>query len=146
MRTSCSARFAWRCQLVSVLIKDTTEPNMSTGIPANPIAEGLFPKARGQLLSLFFGQPEKEYYLREIERLTGLGLGQVQRETKRLVDAGILLRTAKGQHVYFSANSQCPAYEPLYGLVKISTGVVGQLPSRSHLTRTRSGQPLYLAP
>jgi DNA-binding transcriptional ArsR family regulator len=88
------------------------------------VASSLFPKSRRAVLGLLYGQTDRAFYLREIIDLTGLGIGHVQRELKRLVEAGILLRSEEGRHVYFQANSQCPIYAELHGIVTKTVGAV----------------------
>ncbi len=79
-------------------------------------ALALFPKARGEVLALFFGAQGGAFYLREVVERTGLGLGSVQRELERLVDGGILRRWTEGRHVYFEADVSCPVFEELRGI------------------------------
>lgn len=44
----------------------------------------LFTKTRRALLSLLYGHADESFYLRQIVRITGAGLGPVQRELKLL--------------------------------------------------------------
>jgi predicted nucleotidyltransferase len=88
------------------------------------IASSLFPKSRRAVLGLLYGRPDRSFYLRQVVELTGLGTGHVQRELKRLVEGGILLRREEGRHVYFRANEQCPIYEELRGIVTRTVGAV----------------------
>lgn len=81
------------------------------------LATLLFPKARRMLLGLLLSHPERAFYLREIVELTGLGIGNLQREFARLADAGIIRRFKQGRHVYFQANPTCPIYPELRGIV-----------------------------
>ena len=96
---------------------------MGTNI-ADSIASALFPGSRRAILGLLYGHPDREYYLREIIDRTGLGTGQAQRELARLSQAEILRRFEKGRHVYFQANTECPIYEELRGMVAKTMGAV----------------------
>jgi predicted nucleotidyltransferase len=87
------------------------------------IAQTLFGKTRMAILSLLYGHADESFYLREIVRLTGLGLGAVQRELGLLVGAGILVRTVRGRQVYFQADQQSPVYEEIKGLISKTAGV-----------------------
>ncbi len=91
------------------------------------VADALFPKARQHVLGLLFGQPDQQFYLRQIVSLTGLGLGSVQREVARLSAAGVIRRTKNGQHVNFQADPQCPIYEELRGIVRKTVGAPAAL-------------------
>jgi predicted nucleotidyltransferase len=51
----------------------------------------------------------------------------VQRELKRLHEAGLLVREERGNHVYYSANTNAPVYEELRSLVAKTSGVGGIL-------------------
>ena len=90
----------------------------------------LFGKSRRTVLYLLYMHSEEPFYLRQIVRATGIGLGAMQRELKLLTDAGILRRTAKGNHVYYQANSELPIFPELKRLVTLSN------------TETFSPQPL----
>jgi predicted nucleotidyltransferase len=76
----------------------------------------LFGKTRTAILSLLFGQPERSYYLRQIARLSGSGLGAVQRELGQLREAGIITRLEKGRNVYYQAKTDSPSFESLHGI------------------------------
>lgn len=88
------------------------------------VAASLFPKSRRAVLGLLYGQPDRAFYLRQIVDLSGLGVGHVQRELKRLVEGGIILRSEQGRHVYFQANEHCPVYAELRGIVTKTVGAV----------------------
>ncbi len=91
------------------------------------VASSIFPKARRVILGLLYGQHDRAFYLREIVALTGLGVGHVQREVKRLSEAGIIVRTERGRHVYFQADRRCPIYTELRGIVTKTVGAVAVL-------------------
>jgi predicted nucleotidyltransferase len=83
----------------------------------------LFSRTRRAILSLLFGHTEEAFYLRQIVRASGYGLGPVQRELKLLSEAGIIRRTARGRQVYFQANSDSPIFPELKSLVAKTVGV-----------------------
>jgi predicted nucleotidyltransferase len=87
-----------------------------------PLTEALFPKARNAILGLLFGHPDEAYYLRQVARVTGLSVGNVQREVRRLTQAGIIRRFERGMHVYFQADADCPIYEELRAIVTKTVG------------------------
>jgi predicted nucleotidyltransferase len=102
---------------------------MSTKVSVDRLSKALFPGARGQILGLVFGTPDRAFYLREIAKHTSLAIGQVQRELARLSMAGILRRFHQGRHVYFQANPRCPIYHELRGIVAKTVGVAGAVRS-----------------
>ncbi len=92
----------------------------TAGAPAIPTA--LFPASRRAVLGLLYGQPDRAFYFREVADLTGLGMGQLQRELSRLGEARIITRREQGRHVYFQANADCPVFEELRRLVLKTLG------------------------
>jgi len=76
---------------------------------------------------LFFSHPDESFYLRQVVRSTGLGMGVVNRELIALADAGILNRDSKGKEIHYTANKDCPIFEELVGLVVKTFGVADVL-------------------
>jgi len=93
----------------------------------NPIGSALFSKNRRAVLALLYGHPDETFYLRQIVRLSGGGLGAVQRELRQLAAAGILRRTTRDTLVYFQANKDCPVFEELKSMVVKTVGVADVL-------------------
>ena len=90
---------------------------------SDSVAEALFGSTKRRVLGLLFGQPDKSFYLRQVVRETGAGLGAVQRELARLVNAGLVLRDPQGQQVYFSANPHAPVFDDLRSLLVTTAGI-----------------------
>src|SRR3972149_6329398 len=87
------------------------------------LAATLFGQTRRVILALLYGHPDEAYYLRQLARSTGSGLGAVQREIKRLTESGIARRTVRGRQVFYQANPDCPLFAELKSLVVKTTGV-----------------------
>jgi predicted nucleotidyltransferase len=100
---------------------------MSTASINSNLSAALFGQTRRALLALLYGHPDEAYYLRQLARAGGLGLGGVQREVKRLAGAGILRRTIRGHQVYYQANPECPVFPELKGLVVKTSGAADVL-------------------
>jgi predicted nucleotidyltransferase len=100
---------------------------MSTVPSASPIAQALFSGARRAVLGLLFARPDEAFYLRQIVQITGTGVGQVQREVRQLSDAGIIRREVRDRHVYFQAETDCPIYKELRGIVTKTVGAASVL-------------------
>ena len=96
---------------------------MSTARFASNLSTALFGRTRRAVLALLYGHPDEAYYLRQLVRCAGLGLGTVQREVARLAGAGIIQRTARGRQVYYQANPECPLFAELKSLVVKTAGV-----------------------
>ena len=86
--------------------------------------KSLFPKTKRNLLALMFLHPEERYYIRQIEKLTGISQGALQRELKSMVEMGILQAEKSGRQVFYSANKSNPIYGELYGIIFKTFGVV----------------------
>jgi len=95
----------------------------------NNLATTLFGKARRAILSLLYGHTDESFYLRQIVRATGTGVGPVQRELKQLSNAGVIQRTVRGKQVYYQANRQSPVFNELHGLIVKTVGVADVLRS-----------------
>lgn len=90
---------------------------------SDKIAGTLFGLTRRKVLGLLFGRPEESFYLREIARMTDVGLGSVQRELEGLTEAGLVTRTERGRQVYFQANAESPVFDELCRLVEKTSGL-----------------------
>jgi predicted nucleotidyltransferase len=93
------------------------------------LGTALFSPARLTLLGLLFAHPDESFYLRQIAQRTGLAIGQVQRETQRLVQAGIFQRSLVGRHVFFRAAPDSPLYEELRAIIRKTVGGAGAVRS-----------------
>ena len=102
--------------------RGTIVPTMSTFSDTDNLSRTLFSKTRRAVLSLLYSHVDDAFYLRQIARAAGGGLGAVQRELKQLSDAGIILRVVRGRQVYYQANPQCPVFEDLKKLVVKTVG------------------------
>lgn len=83
----------------------------------------LFGKARREVLNVLYGNADQAFYMRQLARLTGLGMGALQRELEALSQAGIIERTVQGRHIYFKANVACPIYQELKAIVAKTIGI-----------------------
>ena len=84
-------------------------------------------KSSGKILELFFKNPEKEYYLREIARLLGKEPGFFQKTINDFVREGILQDRKKGGARYFHLNKTYPLYNEIKSIVSKTIGVEARL-------------------
>ncbi len=91
------------------------------------IGSALFSKAQRALLALFFVRPEQSFYLREVVRTARVGQGAAQRELARWTEAGLLIRTRRGNQVHYQANRASPVFPELKALAVKSVGVADVL-------------------
>lgn len=99
---------------------------MGTTSISDTLSTILFGKSRRAVLSLLYTHPDESFYLRQIARVAGVGMGSIQRELKALAQAGIIQSSAKGKLVYYQANPRCPVYAELKGLI-IKTAGIGDI-------------------
>lgn len=100
---------------------------MRTSIQDSKVSDALFGRVRRQILSLLFTHADESYYVRQIGRIVGGGIGAVHREVNNLVDAGLVMRTAKGRQIYYQANKKSPVFADLRGLVVKTSGIADVL-------------------
>lgn len=74
-------------------------------------------------MKVFILSPGPDFYQRELVDLTGERLLLVQRALGRLVEAGLVEGTPRGNRVYYRANRSHPAFDDLKGLVVKTVGV-----------------------
>lgn len=91
---------------------------------ANTPIEKLFgSKTRAKLLQLFFSNPEKSFYVREMTRVIDEQINSVRRELLNLENIGVIKNETFDNKVYYSANKKHPFCRPLVDIFskKIST-------------------------
>jgi len=71
----------------------------------------------GDLLRLFMLEPHRAFYQRELQRLTGAHLRQLQRDLERLERAGLITARDHGNRVYYAADPSHPAFADLRAAV-----------------------------
>lgn len=96
----------------------TYEPNLATL---------LFGAYRRQVLALLLMHPEESFHVREIARITGKPAGTLYRELNALEQSGLLVRRALGNQVHYQANTACPIYEEMRGILRKTFGVADVL-------------------
>jgi hypothetical protein len=87
----------------------------------------LGPACRAAVIVRTFLDPEREFYLRELVRLSGFALRTVQEEVDRLVAADLLTERRHGNRRYLSANKRHPLFRPVREIVLKTDGLVNVL-------------------
>ena len=100
---------------------------MSTEEKIDILGATLFGKTRRAVLALLYSHPDESFYLRQIARVTGAGMGSLQRELKQLSAAGIIRRSEVGRQAFFTANSDSPVFSELRNLIIKTFGVADVL-------------------
>ena len=105
------------------------------------LSAALFGKTRRAVLGLLLARPDERFYLRQIVRAVRCGQGGVQREVRRLVSAGIILRMGRDRIAFYQANVVCPVFGELRGLVLKTAGAGDVLPEAGPSREARSIAP-----
>ena len=115
----------------------STRPRMGSIVPnlgllienmlTMSVADALFTKTQQRVLSLLFGKPDKSFYTNEIVRHANMGRGTITRELEKMVSSGLLTVSRAGNQQHYQANSSCPIYIELLGIVRKTFGIADVL-------------------
>ena len=100
---------------------------MRTTKPSTDLGALFFGAYRRQVLGLLLLHPDESFHLREIARTTNTQPGTLRRELTQLADAGVLSREKMGNLVRYKADTGCPIYDELRGILKKTAGVADVL-------------------
>jgi hypothetical protein len=84
-------------------------------------------KLRKELLNLYFTNPEKKYYLRELERILDFSVGNIRRELIQLKNIGLFLVENKGNLTYYYLNQSYPLLPEIKSIILKTAGAPGEL-------------------
>ena len=91
------------------------------------LAKILSSRVKAEVFRLLFGVGVQRLHLREIERRSGLAVGTVRQELKRLAQLGLVDEQPDGNRTYYSANRQHPLYPDIHNIVLKTSGMVDVL-------------------
>ena len=84
-------------------------------------------KTRTALFRLYFSNPDREYYLRELERILDIPVSMIRKELLRLEENGIFISAKRGNLTYFCLNKSYPLFDELKSIVFKTIGIRGLL-------------------
>ena len=96
-------------------------------IPYTDLGTLFFGAYRRQVLALLLLHPDESFHLRELARVTNTQPGTLRRELTQLANAGVLSSERLGNLVRYKANTDCPIFEELRGILKKTAGVADVL-------------------
>src|SRR5438128_7349184 len=70
-------------------------------------------KTRVKLLQLFYSNPNRSFYVREITRKIDEQINSVRRELANLLSIGIIASETNNNRLYYEVNQQYEYYPPL---------------------------------
>jgi len=94
---------------------------MGTG--AERLSNILFSGSRRSILALLYGHADEQFYLREIARRAGTGIGATQRELRQLSEAGLIEAIRRGHQIYYHANHKNPIFAELKSIIAKTSGI-----------------------
>lgn len=87
------------------------------------LADALFTTTQQRVLGILFGQPTRSFYANELIELATGGAGAIQRELKRLSDAGLVTVRKIGNQKHYQANPSSPIFNALVDIVLKTIGL-----------------------
>lgn len=82
-------------------------------------------KTRVKLLQLFYSNPNRSFYVREITRKIDEQINSVRRELSNLLNAGIISSETTNNRLYYEVNKSYQFYAPLSQIFGADAGVTG---------------------
>src|SRR6266550_2906018 len=77
-------------------------------------------KTRVKLLQLFYSNPNRAFYVREITRKIDEQINSVRRELSNLLSIGIIVSDNTNNRLYYEVNQKYEFYEPLRTIFGVS--------------------------
>ncbi len=84
-------------------------------------------KARQAIFRLYFTNPEKSFYLRELERELGIPVSMLRKELITLEKEGVFSSLRQGNLLYYSLNKEYPIYNEIKAIIFKTIGIQGTL-------------------
>ena len=87
-------------------------------------------KIRQKILTRFFADESRKFYINEMARLVHTSQGTCRRELNRLADAGFLQSSRIGNLLYYEIDKNSPFYNEFRAIVQKTIGIEGMIGSR----------------
>jgi len=88
------------------------------------LAEILSSRIRSEIFRMLFGVNDEALHMREIERRSGLSIGTIQQEVKKLLRLNLIIKRKDGNRIYYQANKEHPLFAEIRSLVLKTVGLV----------------------
>lgn len=102
-------------------------------------------KTRVKLLQLFYSNPGRSFYVREITRKIDEQINSVRRELSNLLNAGIISSENTNNRLYYEVNKTYQFYDPLSQIFGSASGVTADEDSNEALTALKAVGNIDLA-
>ena len=84
-------------------------------------------KTRQKILRLFFTNPKSKFYVRQLQGMFNVSIGNLHRELKNLEGMGVLKSEEVGNLKFYLIDKKYPLHKELKGIVAKTIGVEGSL-------------------
>lgn len=95
-------------------------------------------KTRVKLLKLFYSNPNRSYYVREITRTVEEQINSVRRELSNLLSLGIITSDSSNNRLYYEVNQKFEHYGPLQAI--FAEGVSAQAAAETAEKQSKKSQ------
>jgi predicted nucleotidyltransferase/predicted transcriptional regulator len=89
----------------------------------NLLSEILSSRIRAEIFRILFGVNDEALHLREIERRSGLTVGTVQQELKKLLNLDLIKKRKDGNRIYYQARKEHPLYPEIRNIILKTSGL-----------------------
>lgn len=86
-------------------------------------------KTRAKLLQLFYSNPNRSYYVREITRKIDEQINSVRRELANLLNIGIIKSDTTNNRLYYEVNQEYEHFKPLSAIFGIPVDETVEVPT-----------------
>ena len=102
-------------------------------------------KTRVKLLQLFYSNPNRSFYVREITRKIDEQINSVRRELANLLSIGIIASDTTNNRLYYEVNQSYDFYEPLKAIFGQAAVVDGEEKAPVAISTKKSGNDVVNA-
>jgi len=97
-------------------------------------------KTRVKLLKMFYSNPNRSFYVREITRKIDEQINSVRRELSNLLSIGIIASDTTNNRLYYEVNQEYEFYKPLAAIFGGAT-YVDEKPAKTTGSKTKAAAP-----
>jgi predicted nucleotidyltransferase len=84
-------------------------------------------KIRQKILTIFFADEDRKFYINEMARLINTSQGTCRRELNKLADMGLLASSRTGNLLYYEINKKSPFYNEFKNIIRKTIGIEATL-------------------
>ncbi len=80
-------------------------------------------KIRREIFNLYFANPERKFYLRELERILNFPVANIRRELVKLEKIGLFQSEKKGNLKFYFLNKSYPLFYEIKSIINKTSGI-----------------------